>query len=175
MQVVATPTVRDDPDAIDPAALAPWLTVVADITGIEHAVLSDGWQHIRLDLEAGTLTGEMPVILDYRLRGFAAAMTKILPLRRLLELVRCRRFARSLFPEDRRIDRWLLLLRVHDALADGASQREIACALFGAERVQAEWSGASDSMRSRTRRLVRDARQMAQGGYRGIMQADQRT
>ena len=169
LTVTASPTVDRDPDGIDPAALTPWLTIVADPDGVEHAVLSDGWHHIRLDLDAGTLTGDSPIVLSYRLRGIASAVTKILPLRRLLHLCRHRRFAASLFPNDRRIERWIELLRVHDALVDGASQREIANALFGRERVEREWSAASDSLRSRTRRLIREATAMAQGDYRLLL------
>lgn len=134
LNVVATPTVSRDPDGVDPTVLAPWLTTVADVNGVEHAVLSDGWHHIRLDLDAGSLVGDAPVVFSYRIRGIAGAVAKILPLRRLVDLCRYRRFAVSLFPEDRRVDRWLELLRVHDALVDGASQREIAQALFGEER-----------------------------------------
>lgn len=174
LAVTATPSARGDPEAIDPATLAPWLTVCADGEGREHAVLSDGWRHIRLDVAAGTLAGEVPVVLGYRLRGIAGAVAKLLPLRRLLYLCRHRRFSAALFPEERRIERWLLLLRVHDALADGASQREIAAALFGIERVAHEWSGASDSLRSRTRRLIRDAEFMARGGYRSLLRMDDR-
>ena len=169
LNIVATPSVARDPDSVDPVMLAPWLTIATDPAGAEHAVLSDGWHHIRIDLDGGTLTGETPVVLIYRLRGIAGAVTKILPLRRLLHLCRYRRFAASLFPEDRRIDRWIELLRVHDALADGASQREIAAALFGPERVAQEWAVTSDSLRSRVRRLVSDARAMAGGGYRSLL------
>ena len=61
------------------------------------------------------------------------------------------------------------MLRVHDAVRDGASQREIGAALFGDERVGHDWSDGSDSLRSRVRRLVREARDMAQGGYRQLM------
>ena len=169
LNVAATPTVARDPDGVDPRALAPWLTIAADAGGVEHAVLSDGWHHIRLDLDSGTLAGDAPVVLSYRLRGLAGAVAKILPLSRLLHLCRYRRFAASLFPKDRRIERWLELLRVHDALADGASHREIACALFGEERVAREWSGTSDSLRSRTRRMIRDETVMSQGGYRTLL------
>lgn len=169
LDVIATPTIGHDPEGIDPATLAPWLTIARDSQGVEHAVLSDGWHHIRLDLAAGTLAGTAPVVLGYHLRGIANTIAKILPLRRLLALCRHRRFAASLFPADRRIDRWLVLLRVHDALADGATQRDIAQALFGAERVAREWAGPSDSLRSRTRRLIRDATVMAQGGYRSLL------
>lgn len=169
LPVVAVPSVPADPDAIDPELLAPWLTRVVDCDGVEHAVLSDGWHRIRLDLLGGSLAGPVPVVLHYRLRGVAGVVAKVLPLRRLLHLFRYRHFAASLFPEERRLGRWLLLLRVHDALADGASQREIARALYGDTRVAREWHGRSDSMRSRVRRLVRDAVTMADGGYRRLL------
>jgi hypothetical protein len=114
------------------------------------------------------------VLLHYQLMGIASAAPKILPLRRLLHLCRRRRFARSLFPPDPRVARWLLLLRVHDGLVSGASRREIAAALFGIERVAAEWPGASDSLRSQVKRLARDARAMARGGYRSLMRRGHR-
>lgn len=169
LNVTATPTVDGDPEGVDPAALAPFLTVAADTAGKEHAVLSDGLHHIRLDLDAGSLTTGSPVVFTFSLRGIAGSMARVLPLRRLLDLCRHRRFTASLFPYDPRIDRWILLLRVHDALCDGASQREIAIALYGADRVAREWSGRSDSLRSHTRRLIRDAQAMAQGGYRSLL------
>ena len=169
LTATARPTSDDDPDGVDPAMIAPWLTVTADRGGTEHAVLSDGWHHIRLDLDDGSLMTAEPIILTFRLRGVADAMRKMLPLRRLLDLCRHHRFAASLFPRDRRLNRLIALLQVHDALVDGASQREIAVALFGPERVAREWSGRSDSLRSRTRRMVRDARDMAGGGYRVLL------
>src|SRR3546814_2211679 len=55
LDVAVLPVDRDDPDHVALEELAPWLTVVADRDGREHAVLSDGWRHIRLDVEAGTL------------------------------------------------------------------------------------------------------------------------
>nr|WP_174287390.1 hypothetical protein [Sphingomonas bacterium] len=112
LNVVAIPTDSSDPDGVDPAVLAPWLTTVADGDGMEHAVLSDGWHHIRLDLDAGSLAGDAPVVFSYRIRGIASAMGKILLLRRPIDLCRYRRFATSLFPQDRRVERWLQVLRV---------------------------------------------------------------
>ncbi|MGH6614430.1 DNA -binding domain-containing protein [Sphingomonas sp.] len=171
--VEAVPATGPDPDAIDPAALGAWLTVVADSDGREHAVLSDGWHHIRLDIERGTLSSG-PVILRYRLVGSVSARAKLLPLRRLVEFSLHRRFARSLFPPDPRIARWLTALQVHDGLAVGASLREIGDVLCGAARVAADWDGPSDSLRSRMRRLASEARRLAQGGWRALMRvADQ--
>ncbi|WP_367112983.1 DUF2285 domain-containing protein [Sphingomonas sp.] len=132
-------------------------------------MLSDGWHRIRIDVEDGSIARGEAVLLHYRLLGVESAETRILPLRRFLELCRHGRFAKSLFPADPRIDRWLAVLRVHDALAAGASHREVGAALFGEERILLDWSGRSDSLRSRVRRLVGEARRMATGGYRHLM------
>ena len=169
LDVVAVPTDRNDPDGMHPAMLAPWLTLVADVRGIEHAVLSDGWHHIRLDIDDGTLRGETAVVLHYRMHGRVSAERRLLPLRQFLHLCRRRQFARSLFPHDPHINRLVDMLRVHDALEQGASQREIGAVLFGAERMANDWIGASDSLRSRVRRLVREAGIMARGGYRTLL------
>lgn len=164
----ACPAQASNPDAVDPATWRPWLSVTASPEGGEHAVLSDGWRHIRLDVTGGTLSGG-PVVLHYRLFGTVAARTKLLPLRRLIAFALHRRFQRSLFPPDPRIERWLAALRVHDALVAGASLRDVAVVLYGAERVAADWSGESDSMRSRVRRLASEARRLARGGYRMLL------
>jgi hypothetical protein len=173
LPVRAAPVDPGDPDAIRLAALAPWLTVVAGADGWEHAVLSDGRHHLRLDVAAGRLSGEEAVVFDYLLRGVRSAEPRLLTLRRLLGLCRHRRFARALFPADPRMPRLIAMLRVGDALAAGVSQREIAAELFGAEAVAHDWNGRSDALRSRVRRLVREARTMATGGYRRLLRSRQ--
>ncbi|MGJ0239928.1 DNA -binding domain-containing protein [Novosphingobium fluoreni] len=169
LPVIALGADPSDPDSILVERIVPWLTVAVDPAGHEHAVLSDGWHHIRLDIEEGRLAGEAAVLLHYRLHGLASAEARLLPLRRLIDLCRHGRFARSLFPRDPRIERGIAMLRVHDALGEGASQREIGMALFGRERVATDWNHRSDSLRSRVRRLVREARAMARGGYRHLL------
>ena len=169
--VEAVPTGRADPDGLDLERIAPWLNIATDLQGYDHAVLSDGHRHIRLDVARGQLTGQRIVHLQYCLHGLGSAEAGILPLRRLLHLHRYRRFGRSLFPRDPWIARGVQLLRVHDALCDGASQREIGTALLGARRVAEDWNDRSDSVRSRIRRLVREARALAQGGYRHLIQS----
>ncbi len=168
LSVSAVPGDPADPDHVDPAVLAPWLTLVTDLAGREQAVLSDGRHHLRLDLERGSLA-DGAVILHYHLHGVASAEPGLLSLRRFLDLIRHRRFAAHLFPPDPRIDRWLLTLRVHDAIAAGASHREIAIALYGEERVGSGWLGEAESLRLRVRRLARDARGLAAGGWRALL------
>ncbi len=169
LPVRAEPADPNDPEALPLGALAPWLTVVPGADGREHAVISDGRHHLRLDVDAGRLAGEEAVVLDYVLRGIRSAEPRVLTLRRLLSLCRHRRFVQSLFPPDPRMPRMVAMLRVGDALAAGASQREIAIVLFGTEAMARDWRGRSDALRSRVRRLVRDARVMAAGGYRLLL------
>ncbi|WP_233503744.1 hypothetical protein [Sphingomonas psychrotolerans] len=71
MKLLVTPTRIE-------LVFSPWLTIVADETG-EHAVLSHGWHHIRIDIEEGNLTADGPVAFEYRLHGLASAEPKILP------------------------------------------------------------------------------------------------
>jgi hypothetical protein len=167
--VRAAPAEVGDADAIPLARLASWLTVVVGADGREHAVLSDGRHHLRLDIAAGRFDGQEAVALEYLLHGVRSAEPRLLTLRRLFSLCRHRRFARTLFPADPRQPRLVAMLRVSDALAVGASQREIAAELFGREAMTRDWNGRSDALRSRLRRLVREARAMAKGGYLDLL------
>lgn len=137
-------------------------------------MLSDGYRRIRIDIEQGSLACGRPVLLRYAMQGFVGQRTeaRLLPLRRLAGLLRTGRFLPALFPAERRVERLIDVLRVADALSAGASQREIAAVLFGSERISSDWRAVSDSLRSRVRRLAREARRMATGGYRGVMRGD---
>ena len=59
------------------------------------------------------------------------------------------------------------LLTVLDERLAGKSWRETAVALYGAERVAAEWDTES-WMRSRVRRRGRKARRLMEDGYRDL-------
>ncbi len=131
-------------------------------------MISDGWHRIRLDVARGTLSSG-PVILRCRIEAIGSAVPKLLPLKRLVDFALHRRFARALYPADPRIERWLIALQVLDGLADGASHRELAEALYGVERVASDWGGRSDSLRSRVRRLVAEAKRLSRGGYRHLL------
>ncbi|MBB2169662.1 DUF2285 domain-containing protein [Gluconacetobacter aggeris] len=66
------------------------------------------------------------------------------------------------------LNRYILALRVADARAAGASERQIAESLLDLPpRHHADWSDLS--VRSQVRRLDRLARRMTDGGYRDLM------
>lgn len=138
--------------------------------GREHLLISDGLHSIRLDLLSGSLK-EGPVRLQYRLAGFGSAERPLLTLRRLLALWRIGRFAAALHPVEARAGRFVLMLRAHDALASGATQREIAAELLSAEAGEVRWRVSAPTVRSRVQRLVRNARAMAAGGYAALLGA----
>jgi hypothetical protein len=132
--------------------------------GAEHLLLSDGLQVIRLDGPPGTFTSG-PVCLRYSLRGLASAEGPLLSLRRLLGLARTGSFAHSLHRREPRARRWVLMLRAWDALAAGASQRDIAEQLLGRSVAEPGWRARDPSIRSQAQRLVRSARLMADGRH----------
>nr|WP_086493812.1 DUF2285 domain-containing protein [Novosphingobium panipatense] len=155
-------------DAVDPAVFGKWLSVACGDDLTEHAVINDGFRRIRLDVVAGSLM-QGPVLLRYRLEGIAALRPRVLPLRRLLALCTHHRFVASLFPLDPKMPRLIEMLRVHDGLGAGASLGDLAEALYGIGGHDADSVRRSDSLRSRVRRLAREARAMAAGGYRRLM------
>ena len=65
-------------------------------------------------------------------------------------------------------NRLILALRALDGRLDGATHREIAAALFGADAVpERDW--ISHELRDRTARLVRLGVAMMNGGYRRLL------
>ncbi len=139
--------------------------------GREQVALSDGYRRIRIDVARGTVL-EGPVRLEYLLGGFGDVDTRILTLRRLISLHKSGRFARGLFPAERLAPKWLAALRTCDAVRAGATQSDIARALFGERFGSSGRREGSDFLRLRVQRLVRKGRSMIQGGYRTLLRSD---
>lgn len=159
MVIESWPGARGAPecDSLDIRAFADCVTVEVDENEVEHWLLSDGRWIVRLDLHEGTLLGG-PVLLEHRVRGFASADPKLDALRQLGALARRGTLPPSLLPRERRAPRWVLELRTADAIADGASQQDIARAFFGGALAEDGWRAGNDSYRLRVRRLIRIAR-----------------
>ena len=151
-------------DSLDLALLREASAMVVGLDGEEHLLISDGIRAVRLDVLSGSLR-QGPVRLRYRLAGFANAERPLLTLRRLLALWRTGRFSAGLHPVAARAGRFVLMLRAWDAMASGATQREIAAELLSAEAGEARWRLSAPTVRSRVQRLVRNARAMAAGRY----------
>ena len=164
----ASPARRGDCEAFDLARFASLATVIVSPDQNEHIVLSDGYRRLRMDIRHGTLL-QGPSHLRYILEGLTSVEPKLLTLRRLLALRRLGRLARTMHLREPLAPRWIAALRAHDAVRDGASQRDIAIALYGERMVNMEWRGGSDFLRLRVQRTLRAGRYLATGGYRALL------
>lgn len=154
-------------ETFDVACLGPWASVHIDSEG-EHWWIGKYFRSIRIDIVHGTLRNG-PVHLDYRIAGLTEAIPAILTLRRFLALACTRQMPVRLFPVETRADRWITMLRVHDAVIAGASQRDIALGLFGDSIIGPRWRCTASSYRLRVQRLVGQAGAMAAGGWRELL------
>jgi hypothetical protein len=125
----------------------------------------DGPGAVRLSLRRGeTPTPGAPLVALVALDG--ALPARLAALGRLWRILSGGEAPDPLTAQKR--GRLKTMLRAFDARLGQASYRQIAMALYGAGRVDAEaWK--TSSLRDATLRLVRDAQAMASGGYRALL------
>jgi hypothetical protein len=143
-------------------------SVIVAKSGQQFVAINDGRTCLRFDIVAGSIL-DGPVSFNLIIDDLAANAAQLQTVQCLIAAhnapgapIRPARFSS-------RNSRIVSALRVYDALVSGASYREIAIAFFGEARVAAEWNSASDSMRSRVRRLVGLTRSLAAGGWRELL------
>ena len=142
-------------DLLDIRRVCGMVAIGIDDEDVEHWRIGSAAASVRLDVRDGTLLGG-PTLLHYDLAGLARLSPKLIGLHFLARLNSLPEGTpRS--PRASRAVRWIAELRVADALSAGATQQEIARALFGAV-VPRDWRAESDSYRYRVQRLVRAAR-----------------
>jgi hypothetical protein len=166
--VEAEPVSPSHRDAFDITHFEGMADLLVDDHGAEMLLLADGPRQIQLQVGAGTLM-KGPVRLHYSLAGFDNLAAQTQTIIRLNSFRRLHRFPKSLFPPERAAAKWLKALRAFDGMAAGASQRDIAGAVFGEEIVREQWNGRSDYLRARVQRLIQFARRMVDGGYRRLL------
>ena len=164
LAVEARPVAPGHGDAFDIRSFDAMATVLR-CGGSEHVLFSDGLRHLQLAVTAGSVL-DGPVRLRTLLSGLRHMEAKVLALRRLCGLCRLGRLPRGLFPPERRAGRWVMMLRAWDGERAGASRRRVAAAIFGETAARERWESG---YRSRMQRLVREAREMAGGGYLGLL------
>lgn len=147
----------DRRELLDIRALPGGIDVGFDSEDAEHWRIEIAGRVIRVDVRGGTLLGG-PTLLRFELTGLAGARPKLPPLD-LLARAGPTGPARAIAPpREARARRWIAELRTADALEDGATQQDIARALFGRGLGSGPWRGNDDSQRLRAQRLVRIAR-----------------
>jgi len=155
-------------DTFDLMTLGCAATILKGPDDREHVLLRQDGRAIQLSIRSGTVLAG-PVRLHYEIAGFDGLEMKLAALERLLALRRTGRLPNRLYPPPPRSERWPPALHALELARAGASQREIAAALFGGPAAVEAWAGSSDFMRSRVRRLLRFAEAMTRGGYRHVL------
>jgi hypothetical protein len=141
--------------------------VLVTAHGTEHLLVTNGYQRIQLDVLSGTLLDGR---VDLKFRIPERFATRQLPdLQQFLTIRRRRVFPIASGPLEAHAWRWIRHLRVHDALAVGASARQIAIGLFGEAAVAAQWHEGAGPLRASVQRFVRRARTDVAGGYRNLL------
>jgi hypothetical protein len=156
---VLTAAARSCPNGhgnFEPAQLDEPATVVDDGAG-ERWLFGCAARGLRLDVRDDTLR-DGPVALTVHVSHLH--VPAVIALSRLIALARDGGWRPGHFTAERRAKRWALVLRAHDALEDGARQRDIADCLFGTAGV-AHWRIQAAPVRRRTQRLVEAARRAA--------------
>jgi hypothetical protein len=110
-----------------------------------------------------------PVLLFHDLVGAADLEPAIAALRQFHRLCRTGEFLSESGPTLQQSRRLILALRTYDALAQGASIRDIGSMIHCDERVRADWPGSGDALKSQARRLIALAHHMVSGGYRRLL------
>lgn len=159
-----------DPFVLD-ASFGPSGSVL-DLDSVDHReVVIYGRRHILLCLTAGTLQLDLLNVDDrtgaIRIRPSIDLARPVDPqlhsVRRLAALVAS---APELAGREVRLARLVAALRVGDALAAGASQREIGLGIFGDD-----WPGDGEHLKSRARRMISFAAELVRVGPRAVLQS----
>jgi hypothetical protein len=143
-------------------------TVVKTAVGKQHLLLCYGDRDLQLSVLGESIL--KPV------RFSADALWPADDIRRRLRALECLnalcmtgRLPARLYLPDPRGARLRLVLQALDGSLSGAPQREIATAVFGKARVEADWAHPGDHLRDRVRRAVRRGRSLMNGGYRSFL------
>lgn len=136
--------------------------VLLDSSGAEqHVLFCDGARRLQIAVAGANVRGGA-CLLASAVIARRLLESRFQLLRRLSDLAETGHLAPRLYPSDPRCQRLCRILQMLDGEIDGASQRDIAIALFGDRRAYADWS---DTLRDRIRRALRRARWLMNRGY----------
>jgi len=147
----------------------PWRAAIQtaifrDAGGRQHVRLRQGNAKIQLAVSGVSLL-ESPYLLTELAIPDDLARTRLAAIAAFNRLPRRSIIADLSASEHLASQRLQLVLRALDGSLAGASQRQIAIALFGSRRVEREWRDAGGHIRDRVRRAIGRGRHLMTAGY----------
>jgi hypothetical protein len=140
------------------------VAVLSETNRYHHILFSQAGRALQLELRGAIepSAASIAIVAVPRLERLSA---QIHALRSLADLARNRCLRPALYPPAARGARFVHVLQALDGWHAGATQREIAMALFGEHRVDEDWSDPRQSLRDQTRRAIARAKALMTGGY----------
>ena len=129
--------------------------------GMQHALFHGSGHGVQLAVSGASLLEPVYLLADSVL-GRREAKLRIEALRRYNDFIAGAPPQPPAYEQTERLRN--VLQALHGSLA-GASHRDIAVALFGAERVKADWNDPGENLRDCVRRAVKRGRDLMNGGY----------
>jgi hypothetical protein len=150
LRATASRAANGDAESFDLRRLDQAVTVLRGGGEPDHVLIVDGPRRLRLEVKgASPLDG--PVRLRYDLLRVQTD-PNLWAQRRLLALGRLGRLPRSLFPPDRRLERWARALQAYDGHCAGATHLDIARVVLGERMFRGDAN--LEAMRKQAARLI---------------------
>ena len=158
----------DSAQGLDVLALRCRTVILAGAGRTEHVLFSESACRLQLLVRGASVLARVRLLAD-AVVGIGDIERRLDLLRRLMDLAATHELRPRLYPSAARASRFRVVLRALDAWLAGASQREIAIAIVGPRRVEADWGDPGDHLRDRIRRAVRRGRTLMERGYLALL------
>lgn len=138
-------------------------TMLVAADGVQHVLLRAEGQNIQLAISGANVLEPVHLLAHFEFGG-KDLCHQVEAFQQLNALI-----AGGPSPVKHETTRLRQVLQALDGSLAGASHREIAIALFGIERVEADWNDPRQNMRDRVRRAINRGRHFMNGGYRKFL------
>lgn len=169
LSVIATP--QDFQGLITPlplAGIACQITIIDDNNGRHHILFTQDGRMLQLEIHGPINLTSLQLMTD-AIPPRNQTHWRLHAIKRLADLAEHRMLRTSLYPPDSRGSRLARVLQALDGWFAGATQHEIAHALFGQRRADRDWNDPADHLRDQTRRAIARGRALMNRGYLGLL------
>lgn len=168
LPVIAEEALSPETLSFDLAALPCRATLVITADARQHVMLRNAHRNLQLVVEGAEVLRPVRLSVDAiwpadRMRQHLNALECLNALHATGQL------PDRLFPPEARASRLRFVLQALDGSLGGASHRQIARALLGRQRVQADWTDPRNHLRDRIRRAVRRGHMLMDRGYQDFL------
>jgi hypothetical protein len=139
------------------------LTVLHTPDDVQHVLLHGSGHNIQLAISGASILEPVHLLAKFEF-GSEDMCRQVEVLHQFNNLI-----AGVLSAGNQEATRLRNVLQALDGSLAGASHRDIAIALFGAARVEADWNDPRQNMRDRVRRAVHRGRALMTGGYKKFL------